>query len=168
MGVVEIATPCHARWEQMAGDAQVRHCAACKLNVYNLSELTADDARGLIRKTEGRLCVRFFVRPDGRLLTRDCPQGIAARLWRRIAGAAAALSALAVMLFADRAPRVEPAIEAGPAISAGPRFRKDVPIVDPGWADRRRQTMTLERQTDGVRQGRPMTLTGVIRGQSPQ
>ena len=42
LGVVEIAAPCAAKWEEMTGDAQLRHCAACELNVYNLSELTAD------------------------------------------------------------------------------------------------------------------------------
>ena len=33
---IQIARPCEARWEEMSGDARVRHCQLCKLNVYNL------------------------------------------------------------------------------------------------------------------------------------
>jgi len=54
---------------------RVRHCGECKLNVYNLSEMTQTEAEGLIRKHEGRLCVRYYQRADGTVLTRNCPVG---------------------------------------------------------------------------------------------
>src|SRR5262249_22627755 len=47
----------------------------------------------LILSKEGRLCVRFFRRADGKLMTRDCPFGIRA-VGRRLAwvlGIAAAI-----------------------------------------------------------------------------
>jgi hypothetical protein len=42
------------------------------LNVYNLSEMSQESAEALIAETEGRLCVRFYQRADGTVLTRDC------------------------------------------------------------------------------------------------
>lgn len=110
LGVVRVAAPCHRDWDEMTGDARVRLCADCKLNVYNLSELTTDEAHQLIREKEGKLCVRFFTRADGTVLTRDCPQGVRARRVKQVAAGATAialsLSALALSLtevFADAA-----------------------------------------------------------------
>jgi hypothetical protein len=79
LGVVKIATPCKANWWQMLGDDRVRYCTCCHLNVYNLSELTSDEARVLLKSTEGRLCVRFWARHDGTVITRDCPEGLIRR-----------------------------------------------------------------------------------------
>ena len=74
---VRVASPCQTSWEKMQGDDRVRHCQECKLNVYSLSEMTRKDAERLIAKSEGRLCVRFYRRADGTILTRDCPKGYA-------------------------------------------------------------------------------------------
>jgi hypothetical protein len=73
----------------MAGDSHVRHCMECKLNVYNLSEMTRAEAERLIASREGRLCVRFYRRADGTILTRNCPSGLQAisRRVSRVAGA---------------------------------------------------------------------------------
>ena len=40
--------------------------------------MTAEDAADLIREKEGKLCVRFYRRADGTMLTADCPIGAAA------------------------------------------------------------------------------------------
>jgi hypothetical protein len=74
---VKVAAPCHASWNLMTaidGD-RVRFCDDCKLNVYNLSAMTQAQAEGLLRAHEGRLCVRYYERPDGTILTRNCPVG---------------------------------------------------------------------------------------------
>jgi hypothetical protein len=91
-----IASPCTVSWDSMTGDERVRACAQCRLNVYNLSEMTKADAENLIREKEGRLCVRFFRRADGTILTKDCPVGLrAARLkMARLAASAVALVAV--------------------------------------------------------------------------
>lgn len=78
---VHVASPCNESWETMPGGAQVRSCARCQHKVYNLSEMTALEAAALIEKAEGRLCVRFYRRADGTMMTKDCPVG--ARLKRR-------------------------------------------------------------------------------------
>jgi hypothetical protein len=90
---LRVASPCTVPWDGMAGNDRVRHCGECRLNVYNLSEMTRREAEALVRGAEGRLCVRFFRRPDGTVLTRDCPVGLRAVRMRlvRLGSAVAAL-----------------------------------------------------------------------------
>jgi hypothetical protein len=89
---VRVASPCKADWDQMIGSEQVRFCGQCSLNVYNLSGMSRDQAESLIVRNEGRLCVRFYRRNDGSVLTSDCPVGWRAMRQRttRIAKAVAA------------------------------------------------------------------------------
>ena len=86
---VRVAAPCSADWERMTGDAQIRFCDQCSLNVYNLSGMTKREAEALITSSEGRLCVRFYRRTDGTILTENCPVGLRAlkRRASRIANA---------------------------------------------------------------------------------
>jgi hypothetical protein len=83
---LKIAAPCPADWDQMFSfeDERVRFCSQCNLNVYNLSNMSRQEAEDLITKTEGRLCVRFYRRADGSVLTQNCPVGLKA-LKRRVA-----------------------------------------------------------------------------------
>jgi hypothetical protein len=76
LDAVEVATPCPARWDSMAGTDRVRFCQQCQLNVYNLSAMALKDAEALIAEHEGRLCIRYFRRLDGTVLTTDCPVGV--------------------------------------------------------------------------------------------
>lgn len=92
---IRVASPCTADWKQMTGDDRVRYCGDCRKNVYNLSDLTRDEATALIVGLEGELCVRYFKRADGTiLLADDCAVGRRRRRRRRVvvAGAAAALA----------------------------------------------------------------------------
>lgn len=91
---IRVATPCRADWNAMTGDDRVRACGACNKNVYNLSDMTRDEAEALILEKEGRLCVRYFQRKDGTILLKDCAVGIAQKRKRRLfaAGAAALLA----------------------------------------------------------------------------
>jgi hypothetical protein len=78
----------------MQGDDRVRFCGQCEKNVYNISALTHAEAEDLIREKEGKLCVRFYQRVDGTVLTADCPWGRRRRRRRHvvmIAGTAAGL-----------------------------------------------------------------------------
>ncbi len=76
---IRVASPCSANWDEMYGNDRKRFCGACKLNVYNLSGMTRVEAEDLIRQSEGRLCVRFYSRADGSVITQDCPVG-----WARV------------------------------------------------------------------------------------
>lgn len=76
---IKIASPCPTDWDTMTGDERRRYCGECKLNVYNLSGMTRREAENLLMNAEGRLCVRFYRRADGTVLTKDCPVG-----WRAL------------------------------------------------------------------------------------
>ena len=43
----------------MEGDDQVHLCGGCRKSVYNLSEMTYDEAQAIVSRLEDRLCVRF-------------------------------------------------------------------------------------------------------------
>lgn len=91
---VRIASPCSANWSEMYGNEQKRFCGDCKLNVYNLSGMTKAEAESLIMNAEGRLCVRFYRRADGSVMTNDCPVGWAGVKHRARVFATAAASLL--------------------------------------------------------------------------
>jgi hypothetical protein len=63
----------------MAGDDTTRFCGQCSQYVYNLSEMTKQEAEALIMEREGKMCVRFYKRADGTIMSKDCPVG-----WRAI------------------------------------------------------------------------------------
>jgi hypothetical protein len=96
---VRVAAPCSADWERMLGNEKVRFCAHCNLNVYNLSGMTKKEAERLIIQHEGRLCVRFYRRTDGTILTNNCPVGLRA-LKRRLSRMANAVVSMVLSFFA--------------------------------------------------------------------
>src|SRR5438045_3244783 len=75
---VSVAAPCPADWDSMIGGDRVRFCSQCQLNVYNLSTMSKFEAEAFVARTEGRLCVRFYRRKDGSILTDNCPVGLRA------------------------------------------------------------------------------------------
>ena len=96
---VTVAAPCDAGWEKMVGDERVRFCAQCSLNVYNLSGMTKREAERLVVQAEGRLCIRFYRRADGTIMTKNCPVGLRA-LKVRAARVATATASAALSFFA--------------------------------------------------------------------
>lgn len=91
---IRVASPCSADWAKMTGDERTRACADCNKNVYNLSNLTREEAEALILEKEGKLCVRYYQRADGTILLKDCSIGVGKKRRRRwIAAGAAALLA---------------------------------------------------------------------------
>jgi len=101
---VAIKTPCKASWDDMEGDDRVRFCCACSKNVYDLSAMTEDEAEAFLafHLDEQDACVKLYRRPDGRILTSDCPRGAGTRHARRTlmaatAGVCAALAAAAAV-----------------------------------------------------------------------
>ena len=75
---LQIAKPCRADWQNMTGDQRARFCGSCHKNVYDISQMTREQAQQLIAEKEGNVCVRLHLRPDGTVITSDCPVGIAA------------------------------------------------------------------------------------------
>ena len=94
---VRIAAPCSADWDSMFGNERMRFCGQCQLNVYNLSEMSEAEAERLIGQTEGRLCVRYYRRQDGSIITQNCPVGL--RVIKRKLSRAAKAVATTVLTF---------------------------------------------------------------------
>lgn len=80
---LHVAAPCKAEWDEMMGNDRVRFCGQCQKNVYNLSHMTMKEAERVIANREGGLCVRFYRRSDGTVITTNCPVGLRA-IKRRI------------------------------------------------------------------------------------
>ena len=92
---LKVASPCSQDWNAMVGDSRKRYCGECKLNVYNLSGMSQTEAENLVLSAEGRLCVRFYKRADGSVLTADCPVG-----WAKVKQRTRAyVTALASLIF---------------------------------------------------------------------
>jgi hypothetical protein len=109
---IRVAAPCTASWDRMLGDDRVRHCHDCNKHVFNLSGMTRDEAEALLVDKTGELCVRYYQRSDGTILTADCSVGISKRRKRRLvaAGATALLAggggiAARSMMHVDRVER---------------------------------------------------------------
>ena len=95
---VRVASPCHARWEDMTGNERARFCSQCNKNVYNFSAMTRAEVESLIREKEGRLCGRFYRRQDGRMLTKDCEVGVQ-RKRNRLAHICGAIAGFVMLLL---------------------------------------------------------------------
>ena len=96
---VRVAAPCNVDWDWMYGNERVRFCDQCKLNVYNLSEMTKTEAERLVGQAEARVCIRYYQRRDGSILTKNCPVGLAA-LKRRLSRVATAIGSTVLSFFA--------------------------------------------------------------------
>jgi len=96
---VRVAAPCSADWDAMIGNDRSRFCGQCSLNVYNLSSMTRVEAESLIARSEGRLCVRFYRRLDGSIITDNCPVGLRA-LRRRVSYLSKAIASSVLTFFA--------------------------------------------------------------------
>lgn len=60
---IEVKSPCSEDWNKMSGNNQVRFCSHCNLNVNDLSAMTRKEALKLVRKANGRICVRYIQNP---------------------------------------------------------------------------------------------------------
>lgn len=98
---VVVAAPCPVSWDSMEGDERVRHCAICVRSVYNISDMSDQDAERFFEENGTTQCVRFFRRSDGKLMTDNCPVGLRAirNRIRLIVGVAASFLATFVSIL---------------------------------------------------------------------
>lgn len=76
LDLIRISAPCGADWNEMRGTESRRFCTMCQLNVYNISNMTREEAEDLFLENEGRICVRLYRREDGTVITKNCPVGL--------------------------------------------------------------------------------------------
>ncbi|MCE9572430.1 MAG: hypothetical protein K8W52_04675 [Deltaproteobacteria bacterium] len=115
---VVIKTPCKESWAAMRGDDRKRFCGKCDKHVYDLSAMTAVEAEALLAGPGEAPCLRLYRRPDGTVLTSDCPIGSRRRRRNRWAIVGVAVAAVASLLgFATRSQRG--AVQGGMAPMSG-------------------------------------------------
>ena len=61
---IRVAEPCTEDWDLMTGNEQVRFCSHCAKSVNNISEMTRGQARRLVRRSGGNLCLRYAQHPE--------------------------------------------------------------------------------------------------------
>ena len=69
---LKVSSPCPKSWDSLVGDDRVRYCGQCKLNVYNLADMSSEEVAEIVQKTEGRLCGRLYVRRDHTATVENC------------------------------------------------------------------------------------------------
>lgn len=92
-----MTNPCDVPWSSMEGDERSRFCGQCKLNVYNIAQMSSKEAANLIRSSEDRICLRLYRRSDGTVLTDNCPRALK-RIRDRVRATVAVLLTLVVSL----------------------------------------------------------------------
>jgi hypothetical protein len=167
---VRVASPCESDWDQMIGDERVRFCGQCSLNVYNLSSMTRADAESLIARTEGRLCVRFYRRCDGSIITKDCPVGLRA-IRRRVSYIAKAIGSMVLGLFAGLSVHKVLSISsvdpfAPPSLMGTMVRRADPPAIVVGPPITEEGRVLVENGRMHVKSSRHRTVSGGIRRSS--
>ncbi len=96
LDAISVASPCSEKWDEMLGDDRVRFCLLCEKNVYNLSAMSRADAEALLTARAGsEMCVRYFKRTDGTIMTSDCPVGAKKKRRKKLALAIAGAGAMA-------------------------------------------------------------------------
>ena len=105
---IRLGFACKQRWEDMVGDDRVRACGGCARPVFNLSAMTREEAAAVLATRGLTPCVRFYRRPDGTVMTSDCPSGARPGA-RRLAVVASSLAAGATLAVAPAAKADPPA-----------------------------------------------------------
>lgn len=161
---ISIPSPCSADWDEMTGNEQVRFCLHCSKQVNNLSQMTRKKALELVARSKGRLCVRYYRRPDGRVQTNGTTDNRLYQIKRRASllatGAFTAVLGLASGVAAQTAAPAEQAASsslrradandfAPPVIDLGNATLKAT-IVDPAQAVIPGVPLTLVNQTTGL------------------
>jgi hypothetical protein len=112
---LRIGFACKQSWDDMVGDDRVRECRGCDRQVFNLSAMTREEAEALLATRGLTPCVRFYRRPDGTVMTTDCPTRTR-REKRRLTVVASSFAAIAA---------------APPAMAEPPPTETEAPPVPP-------------------------------------
>jgi len=138
---IPIASPCTADWTTMKPSDKSRFCGECKKFVHDLSQMTSDEARALLRApaTEG-LCIRYLYDQYGNVVFRPEPAAsklVSAGALNRLKRFAAAATAVAMPLTLTACMGAPPPRYAMGAVVAPPMVTPepcDVPEEDGGCA----------------------------------
>jgi hypothetical protein len=103
---IEIMNPCSEDWNEMIGNDHFRFCSHCAKNVNDISKLTRKEAMRLVRQSNGKLCIRYYVNPKtNRPVFLDTLHKITRRAPALTAGVMATSFALATAAYSQGEPR---------------------------------------------------------------
>lgn len=60
-------------WDEMTGTERVRDCSQCRRQVFNISEMTNEEAEAFLVENGDSQCLTYYRRKDGTIMTDDCP-----------------------------------------------------------------------------------------------
>lgn len=169
---VTIDKPCTANWDEMAGNDQVRFCRHCDLSVNDLSRMTQAKAEKLVRRSQGRLCLRIHRDPQGQIVTKDSIErlySIPRRASRIAAGAFTAMVAMSAGAYAQSS-SAEGDVEDRPVAqqtvrrkAAGTFSWLKITATDPTGAVIPRMTVTVTNEQTGAEEKSVTDDAGVSR-----
>ena len=161
-----IEIPCPTSWDNMTGNDSVRFCGQCSLNVYNISSMTDKEAEAVFTKGNSgeRLCARLYRRPDGTVMTDNCPRAL-----RKIRNASKWLQTKIVacfgLLLSLAAPAQAESPDKGNGKSGAPTA-KSAPIDESQNKDKtNKDKSAADKTAKGSNQGMP--TMGAIRVPTP-
>lgn len=93
-----IAAPCTIAWDTMQGDDRKRLCSGCSRHVFNVSDMTRNEANQFLEENGTTQCMIFYRRQDGTIMTDNCPVGLRKLRDKAKAFAGAAAAAVAFVL----------------------------------------------------------------------
>ena len=123
---IRVAAPCDEGWALMKGNDRVRKCTSCEEKVFNLSEMSKGEAEQLLNEHGTSICVRFYRRRDGTVMTKECAPGIRMRRRHRVAASLVGVGVAAAIL----SPRLAP-IEGRLFPEDTSRFVSETPYQEP-------------------------------------
>jgi hypothetical protein len=137
LDVVYIAKPCDARWEDMPGSDRMRFCSLCSKNVYNIADMTTNEAELFLEEQGNSACIGIFRRKDGTVIVDDCPVGLrkardAAKHAMRMCASIFGFLLSMLCLNPNQVHATETGSAAGDAKSDDDHFR-DGPLAGVGW-----------------------------------
>jgi Carboxypeptidase regulatory-like domain/Ankyrin repeats (3 copies)/Ankyrin repeat len=128
VNAIEVKSPCSEKWSEMQGNSQVRFCSHCAHSVNDLSAMARKDAIRLIRRSEGRLCIRYIPDPVTR---KPLFANNLYKITRRAPGLAAGVMTASITLAtAAYAQEAEPYILDGPAVKVEKSLNADTPDTE--------------------------------------
>lgn len=61
--IFEVKDPCSESWDEMTGNDEVRFCSHCAKSVNNISTMTRKEARKLVLRSNGTICLHYIQNP---------------------------------------------------------------------------------------------------------
>ena len=61
---IRVESPCSEDWDKMQGNEKIRFCSHCSFSVNNISAMSMKEAMRLVRRSDGRICIRYHKHPE--------------------------------------------------------------------------------------------------------